>query len=157
MMQHDLNTFRAALAQGILPALRYLNARTPHRFTGIFRFDEQTLENIYLVDREAAYAEPWPSFPVRESYCSFVQGTGDPFVIGDAPDDRRADGHPAQHRVISYCGVPIRLADGLLLASLCHFDYKPIPFSSLDLEFLIEVAPLLAEALVPVMKSNDAL
>jgi GAF domain-containing protein len=144
----EVDEFRATLRESVDAALRYLNARTPHRFTGIFRYERERLQNLYLIDREDPAAQPWPEFDTRESYCAVVQKTGEPFVVGNAPADSRIADHPARDRVISYCGVPIRSSDGRLVASLCHFDYRPIRASELDLDFLVDVAPYIANAIV---------
>ena len=36
--------------QGVHAALAYLNHRTPHRYTGLFRFEGQVLRSEVLVD-----------------------------------------------------------------------------------------------------------
>lgn len=47
----ELAEFRAALREGVHAALRYLNSRTPHRFTGVYRYDGEMLRNMALFDR----------------------------------------------------------------------------------------------------------
>ena len=42
----DLVEFRIALSDGVHAALRYLNSRTPHRFTGVYRYDGDVLRNM---------------------------------------------------------------------------------------------------------------
>lgn len=145
MTNHDeVAEFAARLTLGVQPALQYLNARTPHRFTGVFSFRNDQLENLYLFDREDPYAEPWTTFPTRESYCAIVHDTGEPFVVGNATTDERVRDTPANSRVISYCGVALRTPNGHVFASLCHFDYRPINVAELDLDFLLEASALLA-------------
>ena len=147
LSNNELNELRFALRSGIIAALRYLNARTPHRFTGIFQYDGDDVRNLFLVDREMQDAQPWAPFPTQESYCAIVQDTGAPFITGNAHVDERIQTHPARNKVISYCGVPLRTEAGELYASLCHFDYKPIMFSDLDIDFVTEAAPYLVKAL----------
>ena len=140
--------FRRALQGGTLAGLRYLNARTPHRFTGIFKYEGETLVNLLLVDREHAHAAPWANFSVSDSFCSVIRETGQPFILGNASVDARVANHPARDKIISYCGVPLLAVSGELFASLCHFDYKPILFSALDIDFVMHAAPLLLESLL---------
>lgn len=148
MLSNDaLNELRLALRSGLLPGLRYLNARTPHRFTGIFKYENKNLRNLFLVDREDVHAQPWPTFPATHSYCGIMHDTARPFVTGNAHLDERLIEHPARDQVISYCGVPLRAPSGELYASLCHFDYRPILFSATDLEFVCDAAPHVMEAL----------
>ncbi len=139
-------------AAGLTGALRYLNARTPHRFTGIFLFDDEVLINSCLINRESPHAMCWTPFPVAQSFCSLIRDTGKAFVVGNALQDARVADHPARERIISYCGVPLRMASGELFGSLCHFDYRPVRFSSLDLHFLERAA-----ALVAAVVANEAL
>ena len=35
---------------GVLSALRILNGRAPHRYTGIYKYTPDILKNLYLVD-----------------------------------------------------------------------------------------------------------
>jgi GAF domain-containing protein len=147
LSNNELNDFRVILRDGIPAGLRYLNARTPHRFTGIFKYDGSNLRNLFLIDREVREAQPWSTFPVSDSFCAIVRDTGAPFVTGEAPMDDRLRDHPARDKIISYCGVPLRTESGDLYGSLCHFDYKPIHFSDLDLDFAAAAAPLLMKEL----------
>ena len=44
-MQPEIEAFTACLQQGPHQGLEYLNSRTPHRYTGVFRFDGDMLRN----------------------------------------------------------------------------------------------------------------
>ncbi|MEK8089357.1 GAF domain-containing protein [Thermithiobacillus plumbiphilus] len=131
---------------GVRLALRYLNSRTPHRFTAIFRFEEGTLRNLHLIDRLDPKVERCPDLPVLESYCLFVRDSGCIFLTEDALHDTRVAGHPKQRVVQSYCGVPLFDGDDLF-GTICHFDYRSIPFSKEDVWVLEEVAPMLIRAI----------
>ena len=50
-MEPDLLEFKVALQQSVHAALHYLNARTPHRYTGIWRYEGELLRNEALYDR----------------------------------------------------------------------------------------------------------
>lgn len=128
---------------GVMGALGYLNARTPHRFTGVFRFAGSMLENLYLFDRENSRSVPWATFAATQSFCSIMRITGEPFSAGDASSDPRVSDHPARETVLAYCGVPLFHPDGSVYGSLCHFDYRPALFSDVDLTFLAAAAPVL--------------
>lgn len=131
---------------GVRIALQYLNSRTPHRFTAVFRFEGGTLRNLHLIDRVDPQVERCPDLPVLESYCLYVRDTGCTFLTEDALQDRRVAGHPKQRLVQSYCGVP--LYDGEeLFGTICHFDYRSIPFSKEDVWVLEEIAPMLIRAI----------
>ena len=51
--------------------------------------------------------------------------------------------HPARGSVISYAGVPLRLASGRAWGALCHFDIRPRLLLGAELEILHAAAPLL--------------
>jgi len=47
-----IEIFRTVLTEeGIHAALKFINARSSHRFTSIYQFDGSTLHNLYLYDR----------------------------------------------------------------------------------------------------------
>jgi hypothetical protein len=49
---HEIGLFTDLLhQQGVHAALEHLNHRTPHRYTGLFRFDGEMLRNEALFDR----------------------------------------------------------------------------------------------------------
>ena len=51
-MQREIAEFQNELHQhGMHAALKYLNSRTPHQYSGVFRFDGATLRNEVLYDR----------------------------------------------------------------------------------------------------------
>ena len=131
---------------GIRVALRYLNSRTPHRLTAVFRFEGGTLRNLHLIDRLDPQVERCPDLPVLESYCLYVRDSGCTFLTEDALQDTRVAGHPKQRLVQSYCGVPLYDAEELF-GTICHFDYRSIPFSKEDVWVLEEIAPMLIRAI----------
>ncbi len=122
-------------AQGVHAALRFLNSRTPHRFTAIYRFDPPMLRNVHLVDSYAPDERVGSDSPLAETYCSIVGDTQQTFTTDDAPHDERLVGHPAQGTVRSYCGVLLTDASGAPYGTLCHFDLVPcdVPVSEMPL------------------------
>lgn len=106
--------------------LRFLNQRARFRFTGVYRTDPPHLRNICLFDREN------PSLllggavtPLDATYCGTVFSTDAPFYVEDALTDSRLTVHSARESVVSYAGVPVRNAAGLVVGTLCHFDTRP--------------------------------
>lgn len=135
-------------ARGSHEALRFLNSRTPHRFTGIFRFDPPLLRNILLVDSYAPEVKKGDDAPMNETYCSIVGEARLAFTIADARLDRRLDSHPARESVISYCGVLLRDVDtGKPFGTLCHFDLVPCDVPVSELPLMEAAAPLLMKAI----------
>lgn len=130
---------RVLATQGIAAALRFLNDRTAHRFTGLYRFGDQTLMNLFLIDAESPAVEHGDDVPLRETYCSIVGETTRSFTTEDTRRDDRLRGHPARDSVVSYCGVLLRDAEGAPFGTLCHFDVCPsdVPVSEMP---LLEIA-----------------
>lgn len=126
-------------------ALRYLNARTRFRFTGVFHVDPPTLRNVGLVDRENPTLNLSGAVKrVELGYCGLACGTRTPFVTADAREDERLQTHAARDSVISYAGVPIRLPSGIAWGTLCHFDVRPRLIEPAELPILEAVTPLFA-------------
>ncbi|MEP1079175.1 GAF domain-containing protein [Leptolyngbya sp. PL-A3] len=148
IQQKAVTTFRELLkTTGVRAALQFLNSTSEHRFTAVFRFEGNTLRNLHLIDREDAKIERCPDLPVLESYCVYVRNTAKPFLINDSLQDDRVQGHPKRKLVQSYCGIPLIDEDGELFGTICHFDFKPIPFTEEQAFLLDEVAPLLIRAI----------
>ena len=137
--------FREVLGDaGLHAALAFLNKRTAHRFTAVYRFDGDTLRNVALFDCEHPATLRGDDHRLGETYCAIVRRERMPFVTANATIDARLVEHPARLRLQSYCGVLLRNADSTPFGSLCHFD--PIPVDPTDevLELLEGAAPLIA-------------
>jgi signal transduction histidine kinase/DNA-binding NarL/FixJ family response regulator len=134
---------------GIHDALRFLNSRTPHRFTGIYRFDPPTLRNVALLDTDDVGKTSGDDALIEETYCSIVGAFERPFATADTLQDERLRAHPARESVRSYCGVLLRRPDGSAFGTLCHFDLAPrdVPVAEM---------PLLEAAAVLIMRRMDA-
>lgn len=126
-------------------ALECLNRRTRFRFTGIYRAESPFLRNLFLVDRENPSLDVSGAIcPLDETYCAITCAREARFTTPDAPNDPRLAAHPARHSVISYAGVPLRLADGRAWGTLCHFDLRPRLLSASELALLDALAPSFA-------------
>ena len=126
-------------------ALRLLNGRVEHRFTGIYRFDAPTLRNIALFDAANPEIEVGAPAPLRETYCSVVGEKNTAFQTGDAASDPQLAGHPARDSTLAYCGAPLRSADGKVFGTLCHFDVVPRAIPHDEVPVLETVAALIAD------------
>jgi hypothetical protein len=78
--------------QGVHAALEYLNHRTPHRYTGLFRFDEEMLRNEALFDRHQPSVRQGLDVPMAVAYCALVGRQEAPVTILDAALDPLAQG-----------------------------------------------------------------
>lgn len=134
--------FAEALDQtGLHGALRFLNARTPHRFTGLYRYDGAMLRNIDLFDQFNPECVNGDDAAIENTFCSLLPALGGALAFVEARSDPRAS-HIATP-VVSYCGVQLRDENGVPFGTLCHFDLKPCEVRTSDLEFLAMLAPLL--------------
>lgn len=139
--------FRAAIAaEGLWAAMRSLNAMSPYRFTAIFGFDGDLLRNVCLVDKEDSAVKSCADQPVTESYCIFIQRSGERFSVEHALHDARVDRHPKQRSFQCYYGIPLLGRDGRLLGTVCHFDKDAVPVSGDVVMALDDLAPVIAEA-----------
>ena len=76
--------------------------------------------------------------PREVSVCSQVVSGNAPLVVADLQRDRRFANNPLlrEKGLRSYAGVPLRLADGPVLGSLCVLDRKPRTFSDREMHIL---------------------
>lgn len=127
-------------------ALRFVNGMGPHRCTALYRFDNETLTNLYYYDRESPSVTSLPEMPILASYCSYVQRSGHAFTVCDALNDARTADHPKRFEVQSYCGVPVTNARGRLCGTVCHFDFKIVPICEEDVRLLQALVQLLQQS-----------
>lgn len=133
-----LHEFQEALkTNGVHGALRYLNSRTPHRFTGIYRYDGETLRNIALYDKHDPKVRSGEDAPMVATYCSLVKDAKKLEIL-DSEEDVRVKGKIITP-VVSYCGVVMEDVNGLPLGTLCHFDMNRCQERSSDFP-LMELA-----------------
>ena len=126
----QLSVIQSALAhEGIRGALARLNALSSYRFTAMYMFDGQRVQNLYFYDRkhpEISDAREMDELPVTVTYCVYVRKTGQPFVVEDALRDDQLVDHPSRNTIRAYCGVPLHGRLGQIFGTLCHFDFEPI-------------------------------
>lgn len=144
----ELQEFKAALeTSGVHGALGYLNKRTPHRYTGIYRYDGDTLRSVAIYDRYEPDVQIGEDAPMAATYCSLLlkQQT---LEITDAAEDERVKGVVITP-VVSYCGVSIKDSKGNPFGSLCHFDMKRCQQRLSDFPLLEAAAEILYHHLYP--------
>jgi CheY-like chemotaxis protein len=142
--------FHAVLdMQGLHEALGFLNRRSGHRFTGVYRFDGEILRNAHLFDRTDPKCERGRDVPLRDAFCSVVRAERRPLASANTFEDPRLGRHPATARVQAYSGVLLRNFDGTPFGTLCHFDPAPVPPFKEGLDALLLAAPLVAERIAP--------
>ena len=129
--------------QGLHAALRFLNSRTAHRFTGIYRFDPPQLRNLALLDADVPTVLRGDDAEMEATYCSIVGSLERPFTTDDAGADERLRDHPARDVVRSYCGVLLRRADGTAFGTLCHFDVVACDVPSSEIPLMEAVGRLI--------------
>lgn len=128
--------------------LDFLNARVPHRYTGVYRLDGDLLRNVYLFDkRHAVLPASLATVRLQDSFCQFVLRDGE-FVTGNSSTDTRLNGHPYQGVVNAYIGLPLVDQNGALFGTLCHVDMVRYDIPDGEYAFLQQAAVALAPYLV---------
>lgn len=151
-----LQRLRALIHQGdVRGALAMLNARTAHRFTSLYRFDDDVLRNVWFYDCQHPEVETIEDGPVRASYCVFVRETQSTFQVDDADADLRVADHPKRDQIRAYCGVPLLDAEGRMFGTVCHFDYRPLRISDENVALMEALAPLLQRQTAALTGSGD--
>ena len=152
-MRAEIGEFAALLhQQGVHAALGYLNHRTPHRYTGMWRFDGDTLRSEVLFDRNMADVRQGADAPMAATYCSLVGRTEAPVQLLDAAVDPQALGIDTP--VISYCGALVRDGQGKAFGTLCHYDLQRCQERTTDQPLLNAAAQLLYTHLHPTGSSR---
>ncbi|MDB5858187.1 MAG: hypothetical protein JWQ76_1876 [Ramlibacter sp.] len=143
----DYQAFEQSLRQGGLrAALAFLNQRTPHRYTGIFRYDGEMLRNVALHDKWNVDVARGSDLPLAGAYCSVVHDTAGPLVVEDGAIDIRFP-HLQGSPVLSYCGALIRDEQGNKYGALCHYDVQPCQAKASDLPLMVAATSPLYGAL----------
>ncbi|MEO5821222.1 MAG: hypothetical protein ABIT71_12025 [Vicinamibacteraceae bacterium] len=127
---------------GLHGALALLNSRTPHRFTGAYRYDGEVLRNEGLYDRFSPEGVRGEDVPMPLAYCALVGERNAGLEFADAREDPRFAWKPGSP-VVSYCGALMRDESGRPYGTLCHFDALRCEPNMTELEQLEKVAPLI--------------
>lgn len=142
----DLAAFRKRHSEGGLrEGLRFLNLRTPHRYTGVFRFDGEMLLNVGMVDKWDTAVEKGLDVPLATAYCAHLRQTGAPLLVEDGSRDPRVP-WMAGNPIVSYCGAVILDDRGEPWGALCHFDEQPCQAKDSDMPLIVAAAAVIREA-----------
>ena len=132
---------------GLFGLLRQLNATTPYRFTGIYRFDGRWVRSVRLFDREHPETEFGSDVLWDESYCRIASEDGEACEIVDSLLDARVATHVARQSVQCYVAVLLRKPDGSHYGTLCHYDVVPRRRTAGAADDLRLVRPIVEQAL----------
>jgi hypothetical protein len=141
------NFERVLEEKGLHGALRVLNATTPYRLTGIYRFQEGLVRSVVLFDRKNPELTVGVDVPWNDSYCRLVAEDGRRCEIADSLTDVRLRSHAARGAVQAYVAVLLKTPDGAPLGTLCHYDLQPVEPPADIFDALERVAPVLERAL----------
>ena len=139
-MQEVRDFERILKSKGVYEALRFLNARTPHQFTGVYRYDGTMLRNIVLFDQYDPDVYHGDDFPMEDAPCACVGAHGGTLVVEEFLSDPRFRRSFAP--IVSYCGALVCTPDGTPFGTLCHFDIKPCEAPPNNVLLLEAVAPI---------------
>ncbi|HEX8361935.1 MAG TPA: ATP-binding protein [Longimicrobium sp.] len=80
--------------------------------------------------------------PLADSYCKWAVATGETLAIDDAREDPRVTSSAMlrEANVRSYLGVPLAVAGGHVLGTLCVADFQPRHWSERDARVLADLA-----------------
>jgi len=78
--------------------------------------------------------------PLTHGFCPFAMTGTDPYAIEDARVAAAENPAVAQFGVVAYAGVPLRVAGGEPIGTLCAIDRRPRAWSPDDLQLLSDLA-----------------
>lgn len=150
------SAFERTLHQrGLHAALGVLNASTPYRLTGVYRFDGDSVRSVVLFDRKNPDLTFGVDVPWADSYCRMAAEDGVRCEIADALADERLTTHAAREAVQAYIAVLLKTPRGEPLGTLCHFDLHPVTPPLGAFEDLDVVCPIVERTLWATLKLAD--
>lgn len=131
--------------QGLDAGLKWLNSRVPHRWTAIYKLDNQLMFNMAIVDKENhTELGALAVVPLQDSFCQFAMSDGQFRSHNTGEDnDFRLHEHAYKGVLNAYVGLPLMSDPDTMYGTLCHFDNSPIPIADDEFAFLQRVAQLL--------------
>lgn len=153
-----------------LARLDVLDTAAQEPFESIVKLVRQVLDvpicAISLVDAHRQWFKAQRGLAVTETardiaFCNHTIQSEAAFTISDATLDMRFSANPlvtGDPNIRSYLGVPLTLADGFNVGSLCAIDTEPRAFSAAEIEMLANFGGLVVGELELRQKaSTDAL
>lgn len=103
---------------------------------------------VSFIDGHRQWYKACAGFAIDEigrehTFCQFVVDDEQPLVVQDASLDPRFAAHPAvtgEAHIRFYAGVPLKVASGHTVGTVCAIDRRPRSFSARDLRILQEIA-----------------
>jgi hypothetical protein len=129
--------------KGLHGALGVLNATTPYRLTGVYRFESGLVRSVVLFDRKNPELTVGVDVPWNDSYCRLVAEDGRRCKIADSLNDVRLRSHAARETVQAYVAVLLQTPEGAPLGTLCHYDLHPVEPPADIFDALDRVAPVI--------------
>jgi hypothetical protein len=130
-------------AGGVMAALKYLNSRTDHRFTAIYKFQGSMQRAVFLCDKQGHPDTRFNAIATSESLGRFIT-VSEPFGVANSATDEFLSEHGHSSVVTSFYGLSLPLTGTRPTGSLCHFDLKPQALPSpVERDFLNRARSLL--------------
>ncbi|MGJ3238053.1 MAG: GAF domain-containing protein [Anaerolineae bacterium] len=107
-------------------------------------------DNYQFFKSEVGLPEPWKSqrrTPFSHSFCKHVVADNQPLVVNDARENDLVKHNSAIHdlNVIGYLGIPLTLADGKSLGSLCVIDNDVREWTQTEIDIMTELAQIVTK------------
>lgn len=131
-------------SEGLDAALKFLNARVPHRYTAVYQLRDAWLRRLGFSDKEGGPGAEFAEVPFTTSFCE-VAVREPPLLLTDTATDPRLPTLPSPGQLISYVGLPLSLKPGALYGTLCHYDISAHPLGDAELAFLERASELLLQ------------
>jgi hypothetical protein len=128
-------------AEGLHAGLAFLNSRTPHRCTAVYKYAGQVMLNVLVFDRMDPENRSGIDVAAEDAYCAQVSRRGKAFEFRDTALLARGEQRPG-NPVVCYCGVVIPDPKGAAWGTLCHYDFKPCEMRKSDIPLLEAVSRL---------------
>ncbi|MET4279355.1 MULTISPECIES: GAF domain-containing protein [unclassified Bradyrhizobium] len=128
-----------------LRALQILDTMPSREFTSLVRLARDLLNvpisAVSILDQHRQWFKAIEGLDLKETpreiaFCAHTICSGEPFIVHDATKDDRFRGNALVIRspkIRFYAGIPLQLADGLRLGSLCVIDTKPRTMTKAEL------------------------
>ncbi len=129
---------------GLAAGLAFLNERVPHRFTSIYRLEDDRLNRVAFFDKLGSSGHDLVHAPFRQSLCEVAVQAGILIEATDITSDVRFRTLSNPGKFGSYVGLPLASARGELFGTLCHADPSPQALADAEFHFLNEGAKVIA-------------
>ena len=153
-LKPETNTAEAALRVQTLATLDILDTPPEESFDRITRLASGALEVpialVTLVENDRQWFKSKKGIEVREtpiehSFCAHAIQRDEVFVVSDATADERFLDNPlvlGSPGIRFYAGMPLKMADGVRIGTVCVIDSKPRELKEHEAQLLRDLASL---------------